>query len=46
MRLAAVQVNAKVLSGLNLSKLTTQSGGPILVFDSVEDATTHFAKEL
>ena len=45
-RLAVVHVNAKVLSGLSLSKLTTQSGGPILVFDTVEDATTHFAKEL
>ena len=45
-RLAVVQVNAKVLNGLHLSKLTQQSGGPILVFDTVEDATTHFAKEL
>ena len=45
-RLAVVQVNAKVLSGLDLSNLTQQTGGPILVFDTVEDAATHFAKEL
>ena len=44
-RLAVVQVNAKVLSGLDLSNLTQQTGGPILVFDTVEDAATHFAKE-
>ncbi len=44
-RLACVRVNAKVLRALEVSKLTHETGGQILVFDTVEAAVTHLIKK-
>ena len=37
--------NAKVLRALEVSKLTHETGGQILVFDTVEAAVTHLIKK-